>query len=183
MLLIKIAKRINPYIGMDYVILRNNMRQLYSTHMQKKRVEKEFLHRIGRKLDWNNLNSYSEKMQYEKLYDLYPLKTQCSDKILVRTFVEQKIGSKYLIPIYGVWDKFDDIDFSKLPDSFVLKTNHGSGSVVVVKNKKKMDIHDLKNKFDRWMKTKFQYTHFEMHYLWNCSPNICGGSTPVFGWN
>lgn len=164
MFLIDIVKKVNPYVGMDYVILRNNFRQIYSSHIRKLYVEREYKKRIGRELDWNNLQSYSEKMQYEKLYDLYSLKTQCTDKILVREFVEKRIGKEYLIPIYGVWKKFDDIDFSKLPNSFVLKTNHGSGSVVVIEDKSKMNMEDLRNKFRRWLKTKFQYTHFEMHY-------------------
>lgn len=164
MLFIKIVKKINPYAGMDYVILRNSIRRFYPVFLKKKCVSDEYLRRVGRKLDWNNLRSYTEKMQYEKLYDLYPLKTKCSDKIWVREFVEKKIGQKYLIPIYGVWERFEEIDFSKLPDSFVLKTNHASGTVAVIKDKSKINLRELKNKFDRWMKTKFQYTHFEMHY-------------------
>ena len=68
-----------------------------------------------------------EKTQWLKLYggfeDVYPL----VDKYAVREWVKEKIGEEYLIPLLGVWDRFDDIDFDKLPDKFMLKVNHGAG--------------------------------------------------------
>lgn len=85
-------------------------------------LAKMYEERIGHSLDWNNLRTYTEKMQWEKLYDDNPLKVQLSDKYAVRDWVKNKIGEKYLIPILGVWDRYEDIDFDTLPKQFVLKT-------------------------------------------------------------
>lgn len=131
----------------------------------KKIIEKEYLLKLGHELNWNNLQSYTEKMQWEKIYNLDPRKTILADKVLVRKWVEEKIGSKYLIPLLGVWDNFDDIDFDKLPDRFVLKTNHGSGTNLIVKNKSLLNIRSAKRKFDDWMKIDFAFADsIQLHY-------------------
>ena len=109
----------------------------------------------GHKLDLNNPKTSNEKTQWLKLYENTPLRTRLADKYLVREWVKEKIGEKYLIPLLGVWNKFEDIDFEKLPDSFVLKANHGCGWNIIVKNKKELDIADAKAKFDIWLKTNF----------------------------
>lgn len=107
----------------------------------------------------------NEKIQWLKLYDDDPRKTRLADKYLVREYVKEKIGEEYLIPLLGVWDSFDEIDFGKLPDRFVLKTNHGSGSNLIVKDKSKMDKEKAKEFFDKWMNTDFAYQNgFELHY-------------------
>lgn len=62
-----------------------------------------------------------------KIYDNNPLKNQLTDKYLVRKSIKEKIGEKYLIPLYGVWNSFNEIDFNLLPEQFVLKANHGCG--------------------------------------------------------
>lgn len=120
---------------------------------------------VGHKLDWNNLVTYTEKMQWEKLYDKNPLKVQLADKYLVRNWVGDKIGNEYLIPILGVWDNFNQIDFSSLPDKFVLKTNHGSGTNMVVKDKNELNKRRAARTFDDWLNTDYAYcSGFEMHY-------------------
>lgn len=120
---------------------------------------------IGRKLDWNNLNAYTEKMQWAKFYDTTPIKTTLSDKYLVREWVAEKIGAEYLIPLLGVWDRFSEIDFDALPDRFVLKTNHGSGSVIIVKDKSRFDKVDAGKRFDDWINIDYAYaTGYELQY-------------------
>ena len=120
---------------------------------------------MGHKLNWDNLQTYTEKMQWAKLFDKNPLKAVLTDKYLVRDWVENKIGEKYLIPLLGVWDKFDDIDFAELPDRFVLKTNHGSGTNLIVKDKSKLNLKRAKRMFDDWMRIDYAYnSNFEMHY-------------------
>lgn len=120
---------------------------------------------IGHNLDWDNLQTYTEKMQWAKLYDKNPLKAVLTDKYLVRDWVEKKIGGVYLIPLLGVWDRFDDIDFSNLPDKFVLKTNHGSGTNLIVKDKSKLNLKRAKRMFDDWMSIDYAFnSNFEMHY-------------------
>lgn len=132
---------------------------------QKKINSMLYKRAIGRKLDWNNLNAYTEKMQWSKFYDVAPIKTTLSDKYLVRDWVAERIGDEYLIPLIGIWDKFADIDFDILPNQFVLKTNHGSGSVLVVKDKIKFNKAEAKKCFDDWMSVDYAYaTGFELQY-------------------
>ncbi len=129
--------------------------------------QKLFEKRHGRKLDWNNLRTYSEKMQWEKLFDNDPRKVICSDKFAVREWVKGKIGEEYLIPLIGVWDSAEDINFEKLPDQFVLKTNCGSGDVIIIRNKSELtekQIRGYRAKLNYFLKMKFGYNTCELHY-------------------
>lgn len=128
-------------------------------------IEKEYLKVFGNILDWNNLRTYTEKMQWEKIYDKNPIKTTLTDKYAVREWVEGKIGKDYLIPLIGVWDSFDNIDFDLLPKQFVLKTNHGTGTNLIVKDKYKINMRRAKHMFDDWMKTNYAFTNsLQLHY-------------------
>jgi hypothetical protein len=119
----------------------------------------------GTPLDLENPQTFNEKIQWLKLYDSTPLKTRLTDKYLVREWITEKIGEEYLIPLLGVWDSFDEIDFDALPNQFVLKANHGSGWNVIVKDKATLDKVDAKVKFDKWMKLNFAYmAGLELHY-------------------
>ena len=91
---------------------------------------------MGYKLDLENPKTFNEKLQWLKLYDRNPAYTQMVDKYAVREYIKNTIGEEYLIPLLGVWDSFDEIDFDELPNQFVLKTNHDSGTVVICKDKK-----------------------------------------------
>jgi hypothetical protein len=118
-------------------------------------------------LDLEHPRTYNEKIQWLKLYDTTPLKTQLSDKYLVRKWVAEKIGENYLIPFVGrgAWNTFDEIDFNTLPDQFVLKANHGCGWNIIVKNKSKFNKIASKEKFDVWMNSNFAYcTGLELQY-------------------
>lgn len=133
--------------------------------VQIKYIEFLYNKKIGRKLNWDNLCAYTEKMQWSKLYDATDVKTELSDKYLVRKWVEEKIGKDYLIPLLGVWNNYDEIDFEKLPNQFVLKTNHGSGTVIIVKDKYKINHKLSRQLFDDWMNTDYSYLFgMEMQY-------------------
>ena len=119
----------------------------------------------GKQLNLDDPRTFDEKIQWMKLYDSTPLKTQLADKYLVRDYIKEKIGEEYLIPLLGVWDSFDEIDFDTLPNQFVLKANHGSGWNIIVRDKSTFDKTDAKKKFDKWMKTNFAYkAGLELHY-------------------
>ena len=77
--------------------------------------------------DLKNPRTFNEKLQWLKLHDRNPFYTVLVDKYKVREYIAKKIGSQYLIPLLGVWDDPDKIDFDKLPNKFVLKCNHNSG--------------------------------------------------------
>ncbi|OUO56595.1 glycosyltransferase [Candidatus Avelusimicrobium gallicola] len=126
----------------------------------------------GKYLNLDNPRTFNEKTQWLKLYDSTPLKTRLADKYLVREWIKEKIGEQYLIPLIGVYDKFDDIDFDKLPNQFVMKCNHGSGWNIIVKDKSKLNLAEAKQKIDTWMATDYSTRWgFELHYR-NIVPKI-----------
>jgi hypothetical protein len=131
-----------------------------------------FKHTVGYDLNLENPQTYNEKIQWLKLYDSTPLKTKLSDKYLVRDWVKEKIGEKYLIPLIGVYDKFEDIDFNGLPNKFVIKANHGSGWNVIVKDKAALNIAERQKEFKDWMSKNFAYVFgLELQYK-NIVPKI-----------
>ena len=91
----------------------------------------------GYKLDLKNPKTFNEKLQWLKLYNRNPAYTQMVDKFAVREYIAKTIGEEYLIPLLGSWDRFEDIDFSQLPNQFVLKPTHDSGSVIICRDKSK----------------------------------------------
>ena len=127
-------------------------------------IARLYEYHLGRKLDWKNLKRYTEKMQWKKLYFINPLEKIASDKYAVRDWITKKVGSEYLIPTLGVWDKFEDIDFDKLPQRFVLKTTHSSANIIIVKDKDKLDKEYASLMFKLWLSVDYAYASFEMNY-------------------
>ena len=124
-----------------------------------------FMRETGRDLDLEHPKTYNEKIQWMKLYDSTQVKADLSDKYVVREWVKDTIGEQYLIPLLGVWNKFDDIDFDKLPNQFVLKANHGSTWNIIVPDKSKLNITSARRKMNRWLKTDFAFVEgFQLHY-------------------
>lgn len=104
-----------------------------------------YLIRFGEFLNLNEPLTFNQKLQWLKLNDQQERYILLVDKILVKEYVANIIGNEYIIPTLGIWDKFDEIDFNQLPEQFVLKCNHDSGSVVICKDKKKFDIRKARN--------------------------------------
>lgn len=99
---------------------------------------------MNEKLDLRNPKTFNEKLQWLKLYDRKPEYTIMVDKYKVRDYIKEKIGEEYLIPLIGVWDNPDDIDFKALPNQFVLKCNHNSGlGMYICKDKSKLTPKDI----------------------------------------
>ena len=111
--------------------------------------------KMGKKLNLDNPQTFSEKLQWLKLYNRKPEYTQMVDKYEAKKYVANIIGEEYIIPTLGVWDKFDDIDFDALPNQFVLKTTHGGGNtgVVICRDKSTFDIASAKKKLELSLKT------------------------------
>ncbi len=125
---------------------------------QQKRVREieQWWYRVKKKtLNLYNPQTFNEKIQWLKLYDATPIKTKLADKYLVRDWVKEKIGEEYLIPLLGVYDSFEEIDFKKLPKQFVIKCNHGCGYNIIVKDKSLLDLKEVKEKLDKWMNENF----------------------------
>ena len=127
--------------------------------------------RMGKSLNLDNPRSFSEKLQWLKLYDRKPWYSRLVDKYEVRSYIEETIGKEYLIPLYGVWDDPDEIDFDGLPDQFVLKCTHDSGSVIICQDKTKLDKNKAKKKLKRAQRFNFYYCSREWPYK-NVKPRI-----------
>ena len=139
-----VLRRIAPWISNDELYLR------ILFFLKQRKV-----------LHLKNPQTFSEKLQWLKLYDRKPEYTTMVDKYAVKEYVANIIGEEYIIPTIGVWDKPEDIDWDSLPDKFVLKTTHGGGNtgVVVCKDKNQLDKSDAIKKLNKSMKQdlyKFQ---------------------------
>ena len=114
----------------------------------------------------------TEKIHWLKLYDSTPLKGRLADKFLVREWVADTVGEEYLVPLLGVWDSPDEIDFESLPDSFVLKATHGSGWNILVPNKSALDEEWARGRLREWLGLRQAMKGgFELHYEY-CEPRI-----------
>lgn len=128
-------------------------------HMDSERFLKR-MYRINmeRELNFRDPHMYTEKLQWLKLYDHRPEYTRMVDKYAVKEYIAEKIGDEYVIPLLGVWDRVEDIDFEKLPDRFVLKTTHDSGGIVVCKDKRTMDVPKARRTLNHFLKRNY-YDH------------------------
>lgn len=121
---------------------------------------------MGRKLDLKNPKTMDEKMQWLKLYNRKPEYTTMVDKVLVKDYMRNLLGDQYIVPLLGVWDSPDEIDFSTLPNQFVLKTNHSGGNtgVIIVKDKNSLDIGVVKKKLNESLKSDIYARYREWPY-------------------
>ena len=123
-----------------------------------------FYKRIGRRINLKKPITFNEKLQWLKLYNKKPFYAILVDKYEVKKYIAEKIGMEYVIPAYGVWDKFDDVDFGSLPDQFVLKCTHDSGGLVICKDKKNFDFKKAKEKINKSLKTNYYWCGREWPY-------------------
>lgn len=129
--------------------------------------------RMGYKLNLNNPQTYSEKLQWLKLHNRKPEYTQMVDKVGAKDYVANIIGKEYIIPTIGVWNSVDDIDFDKLPNQFVLKCTHDSGGLIICPDKSKLNINIAKRELKRGLKKNFYSQNREWPYK-NVVPRIIG---------
>jgi len=119
---------------------------------------------IGKKLNLKNPKTFNEKLQWLKLHDRKNIYNTIVDKYEVKKYVADIIGSQYVIPMLGVWDKFDDIDFKKLPSQFVLKCTHDSGGVVVCSDISKFDYKAARKKINKSLNHNYYWKGREWPY-------------------
>lgn len=127
--------------------------------------------KFGKELDLNNPVTFNEKLQWLKLNDRKPEYTEMVDKFMAKKYVASIIGQEHIIPTLGVWSRFDDIDFDKLPTQFVLKCTHDSGGLVVCKDKSNLNKKAAKKKIEKSMKTNYYKGGREWPYK-NVKPQI-----------
>ena len=146
MKVLKYAKALARYItDKNYRFLIDAGKGKYDKLSDREYLEKKFYAMLGYSLDLSNPQTFNEKLQWLKLYDRKPEYTMMVDKYKVREYIKEKIGEEYLIPLLGVWDKAEDIDFDALPNQFVLKCNHNSGlGMYICKDKSKLTENQIK---------------------------------------
>ena len=140
---IELIKKIKRILGKD--IIQLFYRSLFFLS-DEKYVKFIYRLRMGKSLNLSAPKAFSEKLQWLKVYDHNPKYSKMADKISMRDYVSSIIGEGHTVPILGVWDSFDAIDFDSLPSSFVLKTNHDSGSYVICRDKNDLDYKKAKKK-------------------------------------
>ena len=161
----KIKKDNIPNPPYDYSLIVELPESEYPKYLKK-------LYRmyLQKNLNLKNPKTFSEKIQWLKLNDTTPKKTELTDKVKVRDFVKEKIGEQYLKPCLWVGDDYDSIPFDTLPDSFIIKANHGCKWHFIVKNKEKLInnpvlMEILKARLTDWLGLKFYpFAGFEMQY-------------------
>ena len=124
----------------------------------------KFFKWFGRFVDFKNPQTFNEKLQWLKLYDRTPRHIVMADKYEAKLKLANLIGERYIIPNLGVWDMFDEIDFDKLPDKFVLKTTHDCGGVVVCKDKATFDKEAACRFLTKHLTTDYYLTAREWPY-------------------
>ncbi|MGE7857268.1 ATP-grasp fold amidoligase family protein [Bacillus sp. NPDC094064] len=130
-----------------------------------------FYKNIRKNLDLKNPRTFNEKLQWLKINDRNSEYTRLVDKYEVRNYIKEKIGERYLVPLIGVWKDASEIDFEKLPKQFVLKCNHDSKSVVICKDKSKIDVQGIVKKLNSHLKQNAYYYGREWPYK-NVKPLI-----------
>lgn len=137
----------------------------YIKAFPKRHAEKIFKESFGRPIDWNNPTILSEKGRWIQFNTDTALWHVLADKYKVREYLESLGYDKYLPKLYGVWEKASDIDFSCLPNSFVIKTNHGCGEVIVVSDKSKTNENLIRKKMEAYLSEQYGVWTAEPHYL------------------
>lgn len=120
--------------------------------------------RMGTRLNLDNPITYNEKLQWLKMHDRRPEYIVYSDKYAVRAHYEQTIGAEYLIPLIGVYDEVEEIPWDELPNEFVLKCTHGSGTNIICADKSRLDVKESQKRLQQWLRTNYFWHGREWPY-------------------
>lgn len=123
-----------------------------------------FLFSMKAKLDFDNVRTFNEKLQWLKIFDRKPIYITMADKYRAKEFVDNIIGPGFTVPVYKTWDNEHDINIDDLPNKFVLKTNHDNASVFICEDKSTFNIEDAKKKLGKSLKNNFYYQFREWPY-------------------
>lgn len=130
-----------------------------------------YLVTFKKKLNLSNPVTFNEKIQWLKLNDRNKKYIELVDKYKVKEYVSKTIGEEYIIPTLGIWNDFDDINFDKLPNNFVLKCTHDSGGLIICSDKKNFDKKKARKKINKCLKRNYFLSGREWPYK-NVKPRI-----------
>ena len=140
-------------------------RGLFNRMSDEAYLKRVFQYTFGYALDLEHPKSYNEKLQWLKLHDRDPLYPRLVDKYEVKNYITEKIGPEYVVPVVGgPWDCIDEIDLDALPDQFVMKCTHDSGSVIICKDKSAFDFETAKNKLAKALRRNYYWSNREWPY-------------------
>ena len=141
-------------------------RGVIKTFFPKAYIKLQYKYITHHKLNLDKPIRYTEKLQYLRLYTYpkNPLVTKCASRDGLREYVTSLGLEQYLVPIYGLYNSFDEIHFNDLPSSFVMKCTHGCAMNEIVFDKSKLDLKQLRKKFKKWLKTNYGNKTLEKHY-------------------
>lgn len=147
-----------------------NIRYYFSRGMARLLPDKLYLSikfrtHMGYWMDWKNPKTFSEKLQWLKVYDRHQEYTKMVDKVTAKEYVADIIGQEYIIPTLAVYDNAEEIDFGKLPNQFVLKCTHDSGGIVVCHDKSKLDCKAAREKLRKALKHTYVVQNREYPYI------------------
>ena len=162
----KILNKLNKFFcNSEYRFRVLSKTGVYSRLKDEEYLKKEFYSKFKYPLNLETPKSFNEKLQWLKLYDRNPSYIQMVDKYCVRQYIAKQIGEKYLIPLLGVWDNPNDIDFEKLPNQFVLKCNHTSGTgLCICTDKSLINFKKVKTELNKALKMDYYKLHREWPY-------------------
>lgn len=168
--IIGVLKRILNKLGIIEFDIYEYIYRRYYSKLKKQEYEDELIEWYKFNTEENknplvNPQTFNEKIQWLKIFDNSSLKTKCADKYNVREYIIKKIGKEYLVPLYGSWNTFDEIDFSTLPDRMIFKSTTGSARYKIIKNKEEINYLELKKTMDNWRRLPFGYAGMEIHYI------------------
>ena len=150
------------------IVLLYKFAKFYS---DEKFLKKLFKLRMGYELNLDNPQTFNQKLNWLKLYDRKSEYTIMADKYAVKKYIAETIGEEYVVPYYGVWERYEDIDFDKLPSQFVLKANHDSSGATICKDKQAIDHKHLQKHFNKLLRRNYFYHLREWPYK-NMKPLI-----------
>ena len=124
----------------------------------------KFRSHMGYWMNWDNPQTFCEKLQWLKVYDRHPEYTKMVDKVASKEYVAGIIGEEYIIPTLSIYNTAEEINFDKLPNQFVLKCTHDSGCIVVCRDKSKLDIEAARKKLSKGLKRTYIIQNREYPY-------------------
>ena len=137
----------------------------YAEKNPQKWADRRYKKKFGRNINWNSPTEFNEKIRWMQFNTDTTMWSFLADKYRVREYLKEKGYEHILVKLYGKWDKAEDIDFDLLPNSFILKTNHGYGEIIIVKDKSKVNIEQVRIKMQKYLDTPFGILSAEPHYL------------------
>lgn len=157
---------IKKYLFLPKRILKAACAKGYFNYLSDRRyIKLVYWLRMNKTLHLDTPQTFNEKLQWLKLHDRKPEYTMMADKYLVREYIAKELGEEYLIPLIGVWDDPDEIDFDALPNQFVLKCNHNSGlGMCICKDKSKLNIEEVKKDLRKGLEQNYYLTGREWVY-------------------